>query len=439
VTDHTPPNDLDAERIALGAMLLSAGAVDEVSGILSPADYYRATHGTVHAAIVAQAERGEPTDAVAVAARLLETGELQRVGGIGALHDLIEAVPTAANGAWHARRVRELAQRRNLIAAGAAIARHAADPAVDLATAVDRGGRAFYDATTAHASGDLKPTAALLPPALDAVRAAGSPGAVRGVPTGFTEMDGLLGGLKPGQLIVVAGRPGMGKSVLAGDFTRAAAIGSARTTAYFSLEMSNGELVNRFLAAEAKVPLRLINAGQLDAGHWLRLAPAAERLSAARIHIDDSAALTLTEIRSRARRLGQRGGLALVVVDYLQLMTPSGRRGDNREQEVAEISRGLKGLAKDLDVPVVAVAQLNRGPEQRGDKRPQLSDLRESGSIEADADVVILLHREGYYDRNAARVGEADLIVAKHRGGPTATVTVAEQLHLARFVDMAVV
>jgi replicative DNA helicase len=277
----------------------------------------------------------------------------------------------------------------------------------------------------------------LLQPTLDEIEGAGSRGVMTGVPTGFTDLDRLLNGLHPGQLIIVAGRPGLGKSTAGMDFVRSASVRNNLASAIFSLEMSKVEIVTRLLSAEARVPLQVLRSGRLSDDDWTRLARRMGEISEAPLFVDDTPNMTLMEIRAKARRLRQRNDLRLIVVDYLQLMT-SPKRTESRQQEVAELSRGLKLLAKEVECPVVAVSQLNRGPEQRNDKRPQLSDLRESGSIEQDADVVILLHRDDYYDKESPRAGEADFIVAKHRNGPTDTITVAAQLHLSRFVDMAI-
>jgi replicative DNA helicase len=257
-----------------------------------------------------------------------------------------------------------------------------------------------------------------------------------GVPTGFADLDSLTNGLHPGQLIILAARPALGKSTLALDVARAASIKNNLTSVIFSLEMSRNEIIMRLLSAEAQVALHHMRSGSMSDNDWTKLATKMGTVSEAPLFIDDSPNLTMMEIRAKCRRLKQRHGLRLVVVDYMQLMT-SGKRVESRQQEVSEFSRSLKLLAKELEVPVIAVSQLNRGPEQRTDKRPMLSDLRESGSLEQDADMVILLHREDAYERESPRAGEADFIVAKHRNGPTATITVAFQGHYSRFVDMA--
>ncbi len=440
--DRTPPQDVAAEQCVLGAMLLSKDAIADVVEILRSADLYRPNHATVFDAILDLYGRGEPADAITVASALADSGELARVGGAPYLQTLMAAVPTAANAAYYARIVAERAVLRRLVEAGTRIVQlgygAAAGAGRDVDDVVDLAQQAVYDVTERRISEDFAILSDLLQPTLDEIEAVGSQGGVMtGVPTGFTDLDRLLNGLHPGQLIVVAGRPGLGKSTASMDFARTAAVRHNLASAVFSLEMSKVEIVMRLLSAEARVPLHVLRSGQLSDDDWTKLARRMGEISEAPLFVDDTPNMNLMEIRAKARRLKQRHDLKLVVVDYLQLMT-SPKRVESRQQEVAELSRGLKLLAKEIECPVVAVSQLNRGPEQRTDKRPQLSDLRESGSIEQDADVVILLHREDYYDKESPRAGEADFLVAKHRNGPTDTVTVAAQLHLSRFVDMAI-
>jgi replicative DNA helicase len=269
---------------------------------------------------------------------------------------------------------------------------------------------------------------------IDAIASRG--GVALGVPTGFVDLDAATNGLHPGQMIVVAARPGLGKSTLGLDFARSCSVKHGLTSAVFSLEMSKSEIVMRLLSAEARIRLADMRAGRMSDDDWTRMARRMSEISEAPLFVDDSPNLTLMEIRAKARRLKQRNDLKLIILDYLQLMT-SGRKVESRQQEVSEFSRQIKLLAKELEVPVVAISQLNRGPEQRTDKRPMLSDLRESGSIEQDADMVILLHRPDAFERDDPRAGEADLILAKHRNGPTSTITVAHQLHYSRFADLA--
>jgi replicative DNA helicase len=263
----------------------------------------------------------------------------------------------------------------------------------------------------------------------------GHKGGLSGVPTGFRDLDALTNGLHPGQLVVIAGRPGLGKSTLGMDFMRSASVKHGQASVLFSLEMGKSEITMRLLSAESRVQLQSMRNGQMSDNDWNKVARRMGEVAGAPLFIDDSPNLTMMEIRAKSRRLKQRHDLKLVVVDYLQLMT-SPRRVESRQQEVAEMSRSLKLLAKELNVPVIAISQLNRGAEQRADKRPQLSDLRESGAIEQDADIVILLHREDFYDKESPRAGEADLIVAKNRNGPTMDLPVSSSLHYSCFVDM---
>lgn len=440
--EKAPPQDVAAEQCVLGGMMLSKDAIADVVEILRVADFYRPVHATIFEAILDLYGRGEPADPITVAGALENAGELGRVGGAPYLHTVISAVPTAANAAYYARIVSERAVLRRLVEAGTKIVQlgygAAASAGRDVDDVVDLAQQAIYDVTERRVSEDFAVLADMLQPTLDEIEAVGAQGGLMtGVPTGFTDLDRLLNGLQPGQLIVIAGRPGLGKSTVSMDVARYAAVRANLASAIFSLEMSKVEIVMRLLAAEARVPLHVLRSGQLSDDDWTKLARRMGEISEAPIFVDDTPNMNLMEIRAKARRLKQRHDLKLIVVDYLQLMT-SPKRTESRQQEVADLSRGLKLLAKEVECPVIAVSQLNRGPEQRTDKRPQLSDLRESGSIEQDADVVILLHRDDYYDKESPRAGEADFIVAKHRNGPTDTVTVAAQLHLSRFVDMAI-
>src|SRR5690242_7332630 len=439
--ERTPPQDVAAEQCVLGGMLLSKDAIADVVEILRAPDFYRPAHLTIYEAILDLYGRGEPADAITVAAALADANQLAKVGGAPYLHTLISTVPTAANASYYARIVAERAVLRRLVEAGTRIAQLGYGTGTngrDVDDIVDLAQQAIYDVTEKRVSEDFAVLAEMLQPTLDEIEAVGAQGGVMtGVPTGFSDLDRLLNGLHPGQLVIVAGRPGLGKSTAAMDFSRAASVKHNMASAIFSLEMSKVEIVMRLLSAEARVPLHVLRSGQLSDDDWTKLARRMGEISEAPLYVDDTPNMNLMEIRAKSRRLKQRHDLKLIVVDYLQLMA-SPKRVESRQQEVADLSRGLKLLAKEVECPVIAVSQLNRGPEQRTDKRPQLSDLRESGSIEQDADVVILLHRDDYYDKESPRAGEADFIVAKHRNGPTDTVTVAAQLHLSRFVDMAI-
>ncbi|XVV12758.1 replicative DNA helicase [Actinoplanes sp. CA-131856] len=441
--DKAPPQDVAAEQGVLGGMLLSKDAIADVVEILKTNDFYRPVHSTIYDVILDLYGRGEPADALTVAAALADSGDLQRIGGVPYLHTLIESVPTAANASYYARIVMERAILRRLVNAGTKIVQLGyganGNGGRDVDDIVDLAQQAIYDVTEKRTSEDFASIGDMLQPTVDEIEAIGAAGGgMAGIPTGFSDLDRLLNGLHPGQLIIVAGRPGLGKSTASMDFARNAAIRSNCASAIFSLEMSKIEMVMRLLSAEARVPLHVLRSGQLTDDDWAKLARRMGEISEAPIFVDDTPNMNLMEIRAKARRLKQRHNLKLLVIDYLQLMS-SPKKTESRQQEVSELSRGLKLLAKEIECPVIGVSQLNRGPEQRTDKRPQLSDLRESGSIEQDADVVILLHRDDYYDKESPRAGEADFIVAKHRNGPTDTVTVAAQLHLSRFVDMAIV
>ena len=433
--ERTPPQDVIAEQSVLGGMLLSKDAISDVVEILRERDFYRPAHELIYDAIIDLYGRGEPADPVTVSAELTKRGDLVRAGGAPYLHTLISSVPTAANAGYYAKIIRERAIMRRLVEAGTKIVQLGYTDEGEVDDAVDQAQAEVFAVTERREADDYIQLSQLLPAALDEIEKISAGIVGQGVKTGFKDLDALTNGFHPGNMIVLAARPAVGKSTLGLDIARYASIHKGETSVIFSLEMSRSEITMRMLSAEARVPLNNIRSGNLNEEEWSRMARRMGEISQAPMFIDDSPNLSLMEIRAKSRRLKQRHNLKLIVIDYLQLMT-SGKRVENRQQEVSEFSRQLKLLAKELNVPVVAISQLNRSPEQRSDKKPMLSDLRESGSIEQDADVVILLHREDLYD-SQNRSGEADLIVAKHRNGPTRTITVSAQLHFARFTDMA--
>jgi replicative DNA helicase len=437
--DRQPPQDLTAEQSVLGGMMLSKDAIADVVEVLRPNDFYRPAHQLVYDCILDLYSRGEPADAVTVAAELERRGEIRRVGGAPYLHTLIATVPTAANASYYAEIVAEKATLRRLVEAGTRIVQlgYSGAEGADINEVVDRAQSSIYEVTERRTTEDYVALEELLQPTMDEIDAIASRGGTSlGVPTGFADLEAVTNGLHPGQMIIVAARPGIGKSTLGLDFARSCSVTHGMTSVIFSLEMSRTEIVMRMLSAEAKIRLQDMRGGRMTDDDWTRLARRMSEISEAPLFVDDSPNMTMMEIRAKARRLKQRHDLKLVVVDYMQLMT-SGKRVESRQQEVSEFSRQLKLLAKELEVPVVAISQLNRGPEQRTDKRPMLSDLRESGSLEQDADMVILINRPDAFERDDPRAGEADLILAKHRAGPTATITVAHQLHYSRFADLA--
>ena len=386
--ERTPPHDVAAEQCVLGGMLLSKDAISDVIEVIRPNDHYRPAHQVIHEVVLDLYGRGEPADAITVANELTRCGEIGRVGGAPYLHTLIASVPTAANAGYYARIVRERAILRRLVEAGTRIVQfgYAGDAEAD--DLVDRAQAEVYAITDHRVTEDYHSLADIMPGALDEIEAIGSRGdGMTGVPTGFADFDSLTNGLHPGQMIVIAARPAVGKSTLALDFARAAAIKNGLSTAFFSLEMGRNEITMRLLSAEAKVSLQTMRTGQMSDDDWARLARRMSEVADAPLFIDDSPNMSMMEIRSKCRRLKQRHDLRMVIIDYLQLMS-SPKRVENRQQEVSEMSRSLKLLAKEIDVPVVALSQLNRGPEQRTDKKPLLSDLRESGCLTGDTRIL---------------------------------------------------
>lgn len=444
--DRVPPQDLEAEMATLGGMLLSKEAITDVIEVLRGPEFYKPAHEAVFDAIVEVYNRSEPADALIVADELAKRGELDRIGGAPYLSTLMATVPTAANAAYYARIVKEKALMRGLVQAGTRITQLGYSTDVgDIAQLVTLAEAEVY--SVAHHEGQKEDYVAV-GEILNEVNVEiekgqnRSDGQMSGVPTGFVELDELTGGLQPGQMIIIAARPAMGKSTLAVDICRSASIhsrgadGEPIPSCYFSLEMGRMELMMRILSAESGVGMTKLRGGkQMEERDWEDVARAYNPVSGAPLYIDDSPNLTMPEIRSKALRLRQQNKLGLMVIDYLQLMS-SGKKVESRQQEVSEFSRSLKLLAKELEIPVIAVAQLNRGPEQRTGNKPQMSDLRESGSLEQDADIIMLLHRPEYYSPDE-RPGEADIIVAKHRNGQTRTIPVAFQGHLSRFANMA--
>ncbi|MCR6649184.1 MAG: replicative DNA helicase [Cellulomonas sp.] len=387
--DRTPPQDLEAERSVLGGMMISKDAIADVIEQIRGTDFYRPAHEVVYDAIIDLYGRGEPADAITVADELTKRGEIGRIGGAPYLHTLIASVPTAANAGYYARIVRERAILRKLVEAGTRIVQlgYGTDGG-DVDELVNNAQAEVYAVTERRSSEDYLPLSEIIGGTVDEIEAAGHRGeGMIGVPTGFSDLDRLTNGLHPGQMIVVAARPAIGKSTLGIDVVRSAAIKHNMSAVVFSLEMSRNEIVMRLLSAEARVHLQKLRTGQMGEDDWAKIAQTMGKISAAPLFIDDSPNMSLMEIRAKCRRLKQRHDLKLVVIDYLQLMT-SGKRVESRQQEVSEFSRALKLLAKELEVPVIAISQLNRGPEQRTDKKPQMSDLRESGCLTEDTRVL---------------------------------------------------
>ncbi len=430
------PNDMLAEQSALGGMLLSPEAVAEVQEQVRGADFYAPKHEVIFEAILTLFSKGEPTDVITVTAELTKSGNLVKAGGADYLHTLTSIVPTAANAGFYAQIVAEKATLRRLVEVGTKIAQLGYANEGEVEDLVNQAQADVYSVTRGAAKEDIVDLNDSIEAAIHEIEQAQSRGGdMVGVPTGFAELDELTHGLHGGQLIILAARPAVGKSTLALEFARNAAIKHKRATVFFSLEMGRAEIAMRMLSAESQIPLQNMRKGSFADSDWTRLAAVRGQINDSPLYIDDSPNMTLVEIRAKARRLNQRVPLKMIVIDYLQLMT-SGKKVESRQQEVSEFSRALKLLAKELNIPVIAISQLNRNSEQTKDKKPEISQLRESGSLEQDADVVILLHREALGEREHPRAGEADLILAKQRNGPTGTVVVAFQGQYSRFMNM---
>ncbi len=435
---RVPPHDLQAEESLLGAMLLSAEAIASAAGIVSASDFYKPAHGHVYDAVHTLYAAGQPADAVTVADELRRAGLLDAIGGPGVLAQILSSTPATTNADRYARIVEEYALLRRLIGVAGEIAELGYSVPEDVSKALDRAESMVYEVNERRVTDSTSKLAELLSQNLDNLELLYERGdAITGTPTGYLDLDHLLSGLQPNALVVVGARPAMGKTSFALGMVAHAALEAAKPVLFFSLEMSSLELSQRLLCADAKVDASRVRNGQLQADDWKKISGAMGRLAEAPIWIDDNPNLTIMEIRAKARRLkSQIGGLGMIVIDYLQLMT--GRSSaENRQVEVSELSRGLKILARELETPVVALSQLSRGLEMRADKRPMLADLRESGSIEQDSDVVMFIYRDEVYDPKPENAGQAEIIVAKHRSGPTGVVQLAFLPQYTRFANMA--
>jgi replicative DNA helicase len=417
-------------------MLLSQEAVAEVVEEVTGLDFYAGKHELIFNSILTLFGRGEPTDVIAVTDELNKHGNLLKAGGSDYLHSLASYVPTAANAGYYAKIVGDKAILRRLIDAGTRIAQSGYDSQGEVEDLVNQAQAEVYKVASQSSREDYVGLSESLEAAIHEIEVAQNRGGeMTGISTGFTDLDSYTHGLHPGQLVIVAARPAVGKSTFALDVARNAAVKQNKATIFFSLEMGRAEIAMRMLSAESSIYLQSMRKGTISEGDWTKLAAVRGKINDAPLYIDDSPNMSLVEIRAKCRRLAQQVDLKMVVIDYIQLMS-SGKKVESRQQEVSEFSRALKLLAKELGIPVVALSQLNRQAEQAKDKRPELSHLRESGSLEQDADVVVLLHREGIYERDHPRAGEADLILAKQRNGPTGTVVVAFHGQYSRFVNM---
>jgi replicative DNA helicase len=441
---RVPPHDLDAERAVIGALLISETAVAAVAEQLTPEEFYSETHRIIYAAMMRLYSRGDRIDQITLTNELNSINEFDRVGGRAYVFQLVESVPTASNAARYAEIVRGKALLRSVIDVGSRITEDAFREPEDVTEALDSAEQLIYNVSNNTLKQHLAPVSQLAPGALEMIqRLYEQEGEVTGVETGFEDLDRLTTGFHKSDLVVLAARPAMGKTAMALNAIWHASGEKKMPVAIFSLEMSKEQLVQRLISQTTRIPAQSLRSGNVKAEDWPKLLRGVAQVSEAPIWIDDTAGVTLMEMRAKVRRLASQliaqGGppLSLVVVDYLQLMIGQGNRNDNRQQEIAEISRGLKVLARDLDVPVLAIAQLSRAVESRHDKRPMLSDLRDSGAIEQDADMVMFLYRDEYYNPDSDDKGIAEVIVGKHRNGPTGKVQLAWLEQYTKFASLA--
>jgi len=433
--DRLPPHNLEAEESVLGALLLDRDAIIRVAATLKPEDFYRGSHAAIYRVIIDLYNRREPADLLTVSAELDRRDELENVGGLPALSRLYSAVPTAVHVEYYGTVVERTAVLRKIINAGTQIVNIGYNERFETDEALDAAQRAIHEVAQGRTGRDFVSIAEVLEQYFDKLDFLQQHrGEVVGIPTGFQDLDQLTGGFQKSDLIILAARPGVGKTSFAlGLAYHAALVG--KTVAIFNLEMPAEQLVQRLLAMETGIDSHRLRLGHINDEEWESISRAFGKLSELKIYIDDSPGIGIMELRSKARRLQAERGLDFVQIDYLQLMQGS-RRSDNRVQEVSEISRGLKGLARELNVPVLAMAQLSRSVESRASHIPMLSDLRESGSIEQDADMVTFIYREELYDPETEKKGLAELHIAKHRNGPTGVITLRFFEKTTRFADL---
>ncbi len=433
--DRLPPQNIEAEEAVLGGLLIDSDAIIRVSTVLKPGDFYREKNGWIFGAALALHERHEPIDFLTVCDELERKGQLDEVGGPAFLTGLINAVPTSIHIEHYATIVQRAAIRRRLIEAAGQIAALAYREADDVDEVVDRAEQLVFAVSSARLSRSVVPLRSAVSDYYDRVEYLNKhKGQMIGLPTGFARLDEILGGMQRSDMLVLAARPSMGKTSLALNIAHTAAKKFGQRVLVFSLEMASEQVVERLTSAETGIDSQRLRRGEIADDEWSRFITTTSSLSELAFFIDDTPAISVLEMRTKARRLHAEVGLDLIVVDYLQLMRGEGWH-ENRQQEVSAISRGIKALARELNIPILAISQLSRGVEARSDKRPILSDLRESGSIEQDADVVLFIYRDEVYNENTERRGIADILIAKHRHGPTGNVPLLFRKETASFVD----
>lgn len=433
--DRLPPHNLDAEQAVLGAILMDSQVLTLVAERLRPDDFYRQGHQRLFQAMLNVAERGEPVDLVTVAAELQKTKQLEEVGGVSYLTELADSVPTSAHADHYARIVEEKAILRRLIRAATQIATSGYAGGDDVAEIIDEAERKILDISQRRIRKAFLPIRDILMDTYERIEQMHeNQGKLTGIPTGFPDLDRMTSGLQRSDLIILAARPSMGKTAFALNLAQNVALHAGETVAIFNMEMPAIQLVQRMLSAEGNIDAQVFRTGNLGEEDWEKLTMAIGTLADVPIFIDDTPGLTVFDIRAKLRRLQVEHGLGLVVIDYLQLIR--GRGGESRQQEISEISRSLKLLARELNVPVIALSQLSRAVEQRQDKRPMLSDLRESGSIEQDADIVAFLYRDDYYDEESERKNIMEVIIGKHRNGPVGKVELLFLKNYNKFLSL---
>jgi replicative DNA helicase len=437
--DRIPPHNLEAEMALLGSILVDKEIMGAVGEIVRAADFYAHVHESIFAVLYELFHRGEPLDKISVANALRARDQLEKVGGLSYLSTLMDTVQTAASATYYAKIVREKATLRSLIHAGTQITQLGYEGEEDVDAALDRSEQTVFEIGQRSSRGDFTPMSGLMKDAFEHIDLLfHKRGAMTGIPSGFPQIDDLTTGFQPGNFVIVAARPGMGKTSFALNVAVNAAKQTKEPIAFFSLEMSNDELVQRLICAEAAISMHDVRRGHIKNQQWEDISRAMGVLNELPIYLDDTGALTVSEVRSRCRRLKSMNKLGAVFVDYLQLLRPGVlQKNANRNEELSDICRTLKVTAKDLGVPIIALAQLNRGVETRNDKRPMLADLRDSGSLEQEADMVAFLFREGYYNKEIPEPDRTEFIIAKHRNGPTGTVNLRFRDHLTQFVSYA--
>jgi replicative DNA helicase len=434
---HAQPQALEAEQAVLGSMLTSKEAVSKAMQWVSADQFYKDAHVRIFSCMVNLFEKGEPIDAISVVDRLKKKKDIESVGGAYYITGLAESVPTTANVEYYAKIVLEKHTLRRLIQVSHEVSKEAFEDAQDVDDILDSAESAIFNISEKRLRGGFEHIDPILQNTFEELdKIATNPGIVTGVPSGLMDLDAITSGFHSGELIIVAGRPGMGKTALALTMGRNTAVMDKTGVGIFSLEMANHQLAMRLLCAEGRVDSHLVRTGKLPKSQWKNLSIAVGQLAEAPIYLDDTAAMSVLEVRAKARRLKAEHDVGLLIVDYIQLMTgPKG--AESRQQEISQISRSLKALAKEIEVPVIGLSQLSRAVESRSDRRPQLSDLRESGAIEQDADVVIFLYRPWVYSQEEDDRGKATIIVAKQRNGPTGTIEATFIDRFARFENIA--